>query len=810
MRNFKNNAIVGAIISFLVVICLFSLSIEAQAETIPKGPEYVYGTVNNNTDSNYLFWYSLDENDVVTKGYTRIVKINGSGVSFAYMNALGVRDDGFYVKSNTGTTMQYIDWNGVVQREWNATGLAGSARAGAFTSDGKYITTSDIASSEGKLNIYIYDVDARTLVSKTPMTNSTSLPISDFYAMGDAVADDNGFLYAVVSNDATTNRKVRMLKIKIATGEIVDVLPIPKLDHSPAVAFMSDGRLLVSDQNNLGAIVSFEEGTVVYTDKKGTNLPNMGGSVTLVTDFASLNFPKYNTELSIVAQAPLTANYRETIQYKFSVRNTGNIMSLQTKVKETLSPYVEYVPNTTAVNGVPVADINGTSPILTTSGLTVNSPDSESAVLVSNEENPSHNDAVATFSVKIKDEGDLSQSIRIQNLGIVYNPEEMKTSNMTYTDVGPFPSSVTVNFLDDANLPIQLAGVEPVVKNYLTGESADLTQNADVKRTLDIIKASGKYEPELIRPTNENGVLITKDGTQVSYIFTRIKRNLTVNFVNEEGEPVDDPFVLNLPIDTSINVGENPTVRQKLATLEANHYELLKRPDNEAVTIGMEDSSVEYVFKETLGRVQVIFVNEEQKPISDPITIKGVIESEVILTENEAIKKTIADLKEKHYEFVTGLEKVTIEKTAKTISYEFKGMLYIESFPSKMNFGDNYLIRPHIKAEQPKYDVPLIVGDNRVTKTPWTLTATLEDSLRSVDSPSEDLPRALTYKVSDTEKFYLRKGEAQPIETGSGGYNVSEKWITDQTGLQIEVFSNEVIQKGSYRTSILWQVGVTP
>lgn len=89
------------------------------------------------------------------------------------------------------------------------------------------------------------------------------------------------------------------------------------------------------------------------------------------------------------------------------------------------------------------------------------------------------------------------------------------------------------------------------------------------------------------------------------------------------------------------------------------------------------------------------------------------------------------------------------------------------------------MICPFIKGEQPKYDMPLVVADNRVNKTAWTLTATLEDSLRSVESPNEVLPRALAYKVKNKEKQYLLKGETLPIEMGTamstGIYNISDK-----------------------------------
>lgn len=224
------------------------------------------------------------------------------------------------------------------------------------------------------------------------------------------------------------------------------------------------------------------------------------------------------------------------------------------------------------------------------------------------------------------------------------------------------------------------------------------------------------------------------------------------------------------------------------------------------LTLTSDTSSVITEFKDEVG-----------KDIHAPIILEGQIGKTIDLTKDETIKKAIQDVIENHYELDKSPDNeaaVPVVDGDTIVYYKFKGTLFIKSFPSNMTFGDKYLTKKFIKEEQPKYDIPLIIGDNRNEKTPWTLTATLEKALTSEESPSEVLSRALWYKTSESSKVMLYEGEAQPIETGAasplGEYNISKNWDTNTTGLQLNVYSNEIIKKGDYKATILWQVSATP
>lgn len=116
--------------------------------------------------------------------------------------------------------------------------------------------------------------------------------------MGDIASDKDGYLYAVISSSATV-KTTTVLKINGANGDIIDILPVPGLKHSPSIAFMEDGRLLIADEDNKGAIVDFSTGLITFNDKLGIKLPNLGttNANLKVRDFASLNFPEFHVEL---------------------------------------------------------------------------------------------------------------------------------------------------------------------------------------------------------------------------------------------------------------------------------------------------------------------------------------------------------------------------------------------------------------------------------------------------------------------------------------------------------------------------------
>lgn len=301
----------------------------------------------------------------------------------------------------------------------------------------------------------------------------------------------------------------------------------------------------------------------------------------------------------------------------------------------------------------------------------------------------------------------------------------------------------------------------------------------------------------------------TKDNVEIpnaSVTYDQISRNITAIppaegiAYNHESTIEFDATIVSTPVGDLIS----QTVNLKADYLVDGTVDISTDPPTKTQIV-------------TESQVIVTFIDDGTPPskIAKDIVFTQEIGTEINLAQEKAIQDTIETLKKK-YVLLEPLPSEIVEVTdeVQTIAYKFSGRLFIESFPSNLTFGDKYLSKSFIKEEQPKYDAPLIIGDNRHKKTPWTLTATLEKPLTSEESPSEVLPRALWYKTSKGSKVMLYEGEAQPIETGAasplGEYNISKNWDTNTTGLQLNVYANEIIQKGDYKASILWQVSATP
>ena len=505
-KIFLKIAKVFVFFSVLFLVSITALSTKAygadKVATLPEGPDIVYGltatepSLNSNiSDFSYIYAYVINEYDQIEKYFVEITTKEGKTARIDRPNNLAVRreSDGlkFYFKRNVGTRMYKANVDGVIEAYWDDDDLDGSARSGTFLPNGKYVTTSDQASNKTN-ELYIYNVDdgARGLEKKMTMVNETSedLKPNKLKSMGDIVSDAEGYLYATISESEASNTTV--LKINSINGAIVDILPVPKLKHSPAITFMKDGRLLLSDSDDKGAIVDFATGVVTYTDKFGVTLPKMGGTKSTVRDFASLNFPSFMVELFAIKSGPETATYGEEFDYTIKVGNTGNIMSLHNFLKDSLSDYLEYVPNSTMLNGNKVADVNGTSSLFSHLGMKIESPGGVEGAITKDEI------AVITFRVKVKDTGDTTVGIEIPNIAHVINETPRgATTNTVLTKVPGIPISEFI-----LNLHIK----QEVLNGRLDLVSPT-TGFATVKNSIDQYKM---MIPSYINDTNQSFKLV--------------------------------------------------------------------------------------------------------------------------------------------------------------------------------------------------------------------------------------------------------------------------------------------------------------
>ncbi|MEI5993501.1 MucBP domain-containing protein [Candidatus Enterococcus mansonii] len=254
----------------------------------------------------------------------------------------------------------------------------------------------------------------------------------------------------------------------------------------------------------------------------------------------------------------------------------------------------------------------------------------------------------------------------------------------------------------------------------------------------------------------------------------------------------------------STTIPKNPKQGRYKATLKAaRDSETIKK----TITIDIQSNQ----------KVNVEFVDETGDTLHDKITFDKAIGTTIDLTEEKEVLQALNDILKKNYQLEKKPENETqipVTSEESTVQYQFKGRLFVQSSPNFLNFGRKTLGIPFIKVEKAKYDQPLIVWDNRKNSGAWHLTATLTKPLTSQEDPSKILPSAIRYKINNTETVILSENTTQSIaertHENKGQYNISKEWDKNESGFILEVPSREVLQSGSYRATILWQVEQTP
>lgn len=215
--------------------------------------------------------------------------------------------------------------------------------------------------------------------------------------------------------------------------------------------------------------------------------------------------------------------------------------------------------------------------------------------------------------------------------------------------------------------------------------------------------------------------------------------------------------------------------------------------------------------------VRIQFLDEEGGKLHEDVLVLGKVESTIDLTKETKVKTIVDKLISERYIKTKSPDKETaveIGETEKTVVYQFKGTLFIDSYPKTIDFGTKFAENAHGLYQKPDYKEDLIIKDNRATKSKWTLTAKLQDELTNVDRPSITLLNAVRYKQSPVTSVPLVRGQAIEVETGSGNvagiYNVSEKWDNNDAGFQLKINDSQYVSSGRYTTSVLWEIGATP
>lgn len=212
------------------------------------------------------------------------------------------------------------------------------------------------------------------------------------------------------------------------------------------------------------------------------------------------------------------------------------------------------------------------------------------------------------------------------------------------------------------------------------------------------------------------------------------------------------------------------------------------------------------------AKLTIQFLDEEKSEIAPKITKDIDIGSLVDLSLDQEIKNTIKLLEDKKYRLIQRPEKETeIEILAEgtVVAYQFAGTIRLTSAPTGIDFGKVSItdFQKKIGVDETNMLTPLVVEDNRKSKSKWDVTAQVEKEMTNGDDVQIG---ALKYIVN--QKELTLNGSVQRIYFNDSSsdetiFNISNSWRKNDVseGLKLKIESDRVPKTtGSYEGIIRW------
>jgi uncharacterized repeat protein (TIGR01451 family) len=383
---------------------------------------------------------------------------------------------------------------------------------------------------------------------------------------GDLFADGSGKLYLIVNSS-------NMYKINPAT-RVATYMGKIKFNGTTNTNFTSQslaidvyGRVFIGGAYRDVFRLDLQSMETVKLNTNSNNVYHSG-------DFTTCGFPVLAS--SIIADktyrningSPVVAG-GDTVEYVITVTNIGNINAAGVYMYDYIPPSTVYLPGTTRMNGIPVADVGGVMPFAVGGGRLVNSPGEDPGIILPT----GINSAVVTFQVVTEPNKQVCNQSRISLLDADGNVMFVNSSDPG--NIGQTPTC----FYSDGVLPL----VNLKFKGSLNEEKSVLswTMNGD--------EAINYYEVEY----SENGSsfssagrVVAKGNTQVtnSYTYTDIEHTFStiryyrlkvvqkdgnysysgiirLNVKDLEIEAVPNPFDRDINVQVRIKTAESVRIR---------------------------------------------------------------------------------------------------------------------------------------------------------------------------------------------------------------------------------------------------------
>ena len=210
----------------------------------------------------------------------------------------------------------------------------------------------------------------------------------------------------------------------------------------------------------------------------------------------------------------------------------------------------------------------------------------------------------------------LSDSITIE--GKVFDKYNTEAKTFEGYELVAIPSNANGEMAEEpiiVNYIYRLKDTSVVVR-YVDDEGNTLSEEVTITgKVFDEYSTEAKtfYGYELTAtPSNATGEM-TEDVIVVTYVYTKKDASVTVNYLNEEGE----------------SIAESETITGKVkdpystSAKDVYGYELISTPDNSQGEMTEEPITVNYIYRLKDTSVIVNYLDENNEPLSDSITIEG-------------------------------------------------------------------------------------------------------------------------------------------------------------------------------------------
>ncbi|KAA2238769.1 DUF11 domain-containing protein [Chitinophaga agrisoli] len=241
----------------------------------------------------------------------------------------------------------------------------------ALTDNGQDLTQFSITSS-----------GAPNILNLGPLVNDPSNGANDVLAEtgGDLFAASEGKLYLLSGSG-------KLYRINPATLVTLYMGTISNLPASgiKSAAMDNNGTLYIG--GNFPPSSGVAPSSIFTANLVTMTATLVGASGYINSDFASVNIPVL-AHLMTANQSYLNKSGHlfvlagDTVEYSIEVGNIGNMSATNVKVFDTIPGFAHYLANSTTMNGVPVADVNGKMPFTVTGGRLVNSTGATTGMVV--------------------------------------------------------------------------------------------------------------------------------------------------------------------------------------------------------------------------------------------------------------------------------------------------------------------------------------------------------------------------------------------------------------------------------------------